>query len=599
MGTSRGRILSRRSGLAVGLVILLGVLGTGLSAFALHVSARNWTERAFEHKQDVITKVVTAELIQYGTALADLSASMGAQRELTAETFAAITSPINNARLPGATEVEYVVPASPGDVQRVQSEWRRRGSDGLTLRPAPGAGGEHYFPVLGHALVPGAAAVGGGVSQAEVVDALRRARIEGGITTSATYQPAGAAERAFVMVAAVHDAGRFEGWVTMTFDGRDFLGAPPGIIGGNQVSVELADISRGPPVTIATWQPGAKPYSGLPARTVELTLPPKQWVLTIRPTVRLLPATEEWLARGAAVIGGLITVLLATLTATVVTSRDRAVRRVDQATAELRLDIERREAVEQQLLRREEELVGFAGVVAHDLRSPLATVIGFAGLIAAADEGGLSEKQRANLARVQNSAARMQALIDDLLAYATADNTTLRITRIDLDEMVDSILAERLGAASAAAATRVDRGTLPAVQGDPTQVRQVLDNLIGNAIKYTPPERAAEIRISAAPAADVGMSRIEVADRGIGVPEAQRAEVFNAFTRAEGSEKFPGTGLGLAIVQRIVERHGGSVGVEANPGGGTVFWFTLATAAEGFTGINGTRESLVRAEHTH
>ncbi|SNY06560.1 ATP-binding protein [Paractinoplanes atraurantiacus] len=577
------RRLGRRSGLVVGLVVLLGLLGSGLATYALHSTAKNRSERAFEQRQTVVAQVVMAELIQYGLALSDLSASLGAQAELTADSFGAIAAPINGQRLPGAAEVGYIVSATDGTAAAVQADWRRRGSAGLTLKTGGAGSGEHYFVVLGRSLTGSTATLGLDLrGTAQAVQALRSARTDGGISTSPTFEVPGFADRYFIMTAPVFatqpaaEAGRFRGWIAMTFSGKEFLGPTPGVIGGDQVSIEFADVSSGRPVTIATWKPGARVDDGMPARVVEIPIPQKQWQLTIRPTVRLLPAAEAWLARGAAAIGGVITLLLALLTATVVTSRDRALRRVDQATAELRDDIERREAVEQQLRRREEELVGFAGVVAHDLRSPLANVIGYADLMAGLDDGAMHEKQRRYLSRVQASAGRMRDLIDDLLAYAMADNTTLRTSEVDLNELVDSIVAERLG--SAPAGTSIDCAPLPTACGDPSQLRQVLDNLIGNAIKYTPPDRTAEITVSATAQPD-GLSRIEVADRGIGIPESQRSEVFNAFTRAEGSESYPGTGLGLAIVQRIIERHHGTVGVDDNPGGGTRFWFTVPTPA--------------------
>jgi signal transduction histidine kinase len=118
---------------------------------------------------------------------------------------------------------------------------------------------------------------------------------------------------------------------------------------------------------------------------------------------------------------------------------------------------------------------------------------------------------------------------------------------------------------------------LPVVPGDATLLRQVLDNLIGNAIKYTAEGHQPYVRISSRPEGDT--VRIDVADRGIGIPEDQRDSVFTAFSRADGSEGYPGTGLGLAIVHRIVERHGGRTGVTDNPGGGTRIWFTLPLAA--------------------
>ena len=115
-----------------------------------------------------------------------------------------------------------------------------------------------------------------------------------------------------------------------------------------------------------------------PTRTVPVDVPQRKWQLTVAATERLLPGTDLHLDVIAWAVGGFLTALLAALTGTVVTSRDRALRRVDHATAALRDDITRREAVEEQLRQREEELVGFAGVVAHDLRSPLARITGYA-----------------------------------------------------------------------------------------------------------------------------------------------------------------------------------------------------------------------------
>ncbi|MFC4067596.1 sensor histidine kinase [Actinoplanes subglobosus] len=571
-----------RSVLVIGLVVLLGVIGTALAAVTLHLSARAWTERAFTQKQDVITKVVYAELVQYGVALADLSASLGAQPALTGPAFSAITAAINGERLPGAVEVTYVVPATATTTADIRADWRSRGGTDITPDLTADADGSFYLPVLGRPLDGGAGDVHGGTQTTQAIAALQRARTNGGVTTSATFH--NDADRSFIMAAAVHattpatEAGQFRGWVTMTFRGSGFLGTPVGLIGGDQVDVEFADISGGTPVTLATWQSGAPTDHGLPARSFVMPSEHPQWQLTIRPTVRLLPSGQSWHATAAVTVGGVITVLLATLTAAVVTSRDRALRQVDQATSALRHDIQRRESVEQQLRRREEELVGFAGVVAHDLRNPLTNVIGFAELISVIDDGDLSDKQHHYLTRVRGSAALMQHLIDDLLAYATADNTALRITDVHLDDLVDSILEERVGHGTGGTPPAVERHPLPTVLGDPTLVRQVLDNLIGNAIKYTPTGRAAEITIRATTPGPTSC-RIEIADRGIGIPEEQRTDVFNAFTRADGSERYAGTGLGLAIVQRIIERHGGTVGVDAHPGGGSIFWFTLPTPA--------------------
>ncbi|BCY09592.1 hypothetical protein L3i22_046800 [Actinoplanes sp. L3-i22] len=559
----------------VALVVVLGVLGTALSAVALHESAHRWSKVAFEQKQDLITKMVMAELGQYGVTLADLSASMGAQPELDESAFAAITGPINSIRLPGAVAVSYVVEARTGAIGGVQADWRRRGSTGLTLTPGAAGTGEHYFPVFVRTLDGSTPQPGRDLASITPVgQVLRKVRSDSTVDASSSYRPADGGDVAFTVAAPVRDrGGRFTGWVTMTFRGRDFLGEAVDILGADEVAVKFVDVSADPPVTLVSWPSPARTESRLRVARIGVPTPgAPHWMLVFRPTERLIPASQEWMARGAVVIGGVLTLLLACLTVIVVTSRDRALRRVERATAALRHDIERREMVEQQLRIREEELVGFAGVIAHDLRNPLSNVIGYSELLSVADQGGMTEKQQSYLTRVRGSAALMQRLIDDLLGYATADNATLRITEIDLEQLVGDIVTERLDESGANAT--VEHIVLPTVFGDPTLIRQVLDNLIGNAIKYTPPGRRAQVTVEAI-RPEPGVCRVEVADRGIGIPPGQHAEVFNAFTRAEGSERYPGTGLGLAIVQRIVQRHGGTVGVEANPGGGSRFWFTL------------------------
>jgi signal transduction histidine kinase len=171
-------------------------------------------------------------------------------------------------------------------------------------------------------------------------------------------------------------------------------------------------------------------------------------------------------------------------------------------------------------------------------------------------------------------------MLDDLLDYATADNRPLTTEAVDLSGMVTDIITERTLTWTGEQRPVIIAGPLPTVAGDPTLLRQVFDNLIGNAIKYTHHGRTPHVEITAEqnPLEDVW--RIEVSDHGIGIPAEQRGTVFTAFTRASGSEGYPGTGLGLAIVHRIIERHHGHIGVTGNDHGGSLFWIVLpATAA--------------------
>jgi signal transduction histidine kinase len=125
----------------------------------------------------------------------------------------------------------------------------------------------------------------------------------------------------------------------------------------------------------------------------------------------------------------------------------------------------------------------------------------------------------------------------------------------------------------------VEARPLPAVTADPAMLRHVLDNLVGNALKYVQPDTRPRVEVRAGTAAE-GWVRIEVADRGIGIPDEHKPAVFERFHRAHTGSGYAGTGLGLAICRRIVERHGGEVGVADNPGGGTVFHFTVPEAGD-------------------
>ncbi|GIJ05604.1 hypothetical protein Sya03_49560 [Spirilliplanes yamanashiensis] len=239
------------------------------------------------------------------------------------------------------------------------------------------------------------------------------------------------------------------------------------------------------------------------------------------------------------------------------------------------------------LREREADLTAFAGVVAHDLNSPLATIGGYAELLD--DEltelapGPAGAEARRALGRVRGTVDRMRQLIEDLLAYTAAGDAPLNPGPVDLRALVDDVVTTRLEGllarpAAGTAPPDVFVGPMPTLHADAGLVRQLLDNLIGNALKYTPPGRAARIDVTAHEAGP-GWARIEIADRGIGVPDGQHHAIFTGFHRAHRGAGYAGTGLGLAICHRVAERHGGVIGVTDNPGGGARFHVTLPTAA--------------------
>ena len=224
------------------------------------------------------------------------------------------------------------------------------------------------------------------------------------------------------------------------------------------------------------------------------------------------------------------------------------------------------------LPRREREPAGFAGVAAHDLRSPLTAASAYLEVLADEDGAALEPQGQEFLGRARSAVARTDRMLTDLLEYATAEQAELNLAQVNLGTLAAEVVAERTDRMEPDP-HRVTLGELPVVSGDPGMLRQVLDNLIGNALKYTAAGEPARVAVSGR-RTGVGW-RIEVADRGIGIPPQEREGVFDAFHRGAGAGGFTGSGLGLAICRKIVERHGGRIGVDDNPGGGSVFWFTL------------------------
>ena len=195
------------------------------------------------------------------------------------------------------------------------------------------------------------------------------------------------------------------------------------------------------------------------------------------------------------------------------------------------------------------ELASFAGVVAHDLRNPLAAIDGWTEMIAdELDAGDLSpETAREFVSRVRTSSRRMRELIRDLLAHATSGSRDLEETRVDLAALVREVAVGRN------ADGRVVCDPVPPVLADAVLVRQVVDNLIGNALKYVAPDVEPKVTVCGWRSSR-RMVTVQVADNGIGIPAEEREQIFEEFHRAHYRD-YEGSGLGLSIVRRIVSRH--------------------------------------------
>jgi PAS domain S-box-containing protein len=226
----------------------------------------------------------------------------------------------------------------------------------------------------------------------------------------------------------------------------------------------------------------------------------------------------------------------------------------------------------EELQRSNEELQRFAYVASHDLQEPLRSVVSFSQLLERrlADSG--DPDVREFLGFIIEGGLRMQALIRDLLRLSRIETTARPAEPTDTGRVVVGVLTALETPIREAEAT-VTVGTLPVVMADEAQLGQVFANLIGNALKYRRPDTPLEVRIRAE---RVGPSwRFAVSDTGIGIEREYFDRIFVIFQRLHTRDAYPGTGIGLAVVKRIVERHGGRVGVESVPGEGSTFYFTM------------------------
>ncbi|MGE5506267.1 MAG: sensor histidine kinase [Actinomycetota bacterium] len=226
-----------------------------------------------------------------------------------------------------------------------------------------------------------------------------------------------------------------------------------------------------------------------------------------------------------------------------------------------------------ELARSNAELENFAYVASHDLQEPLRMMGSYAQLVERRYGGALDGDGREFLGYISEGAGRMKAMIDDLLAYSRVDRGVPERDEVDMELVVDAALANLAAALTESQAVIVRPSPLPMVQGELGLLVRLLQNLIGNAVKYRRPGAVPHVTVSAE--ADGSGWRFSVADDGIGIPEDARERVFMIFQRLHGREAYAGTGIGLAICRKIVERHGGRIWVDEAPGGGSVFRFTL------------------------
>lgn len=371
MSSGRVRVRWRLSVLLVTSVMAVGIMGSWALVVAVNRQQQVQASAVMDQRVQAIDSAVAAEVRRYVEANTDLAAAIGAQSDLSASDFAALTANLNQSRLPGVSGVSFVVPATEYEIRQLQRFWRERGARQLSLAPA-GMADEHLFSVLDHPLDGTEPRPGLDHSVAvEPAQAMAASRTRDQVTASLTYVllrdrslPTEQQQQSFVLATPVSGGlgtsheGKFQGWLLMGMRGRDFVIETMELASQNMVAVTLFDDSAlaAAAVPVARVSRGQVVADAGLERQVDLQVAGRTWQLQVQPTTQFVASLGPSLSAPAGGAGVLFTVLLAILVGTLSSSRSRALARVDSATAALRADITRRELVEAALLAREDEL---------------------------------------------------------------------------------------------------------------------------------------------------------------------------------------------------------------------------------------------------
>ena len=245
----------------------------------------------------------------------------------------------------------------------------------------------------------------------------------------------------------------------------------------------------------------------------------------------------------------------------------------------IRYEITQRKIAEEQLRiyadrleQSNRELQDFASVAAHDLQEPLRKIQAFGDRLSVRFRNELSHEAQDFLDRILSSAKRMRTLIDDLLTYSRISTQSKAFEATSLNQVVQDVLSD-LEVRVEQTKAKIEVLQLPTLSADPSQMRQLIQNLIANALKFHQKDIPPWIKISATQ--DENHIILCISDNGIGFEEKYLDRIFTIFQRLHGKQEYEGTGVGLAVCRRIAERHGGTITAKSKPGQGTEFRVTL------------------------
>ncbi|MFI5492308.1 ATP-binding protein [Actinoplanes sp. NPDC051859] len=549
-------------------------LGGGVAATAGIASAeRDTTTAALTLRSAGVRTALNTTFQRYADTMHDIAAAAATRPATLSPTVASITG----SRLAGAHQV--VVTDADGKVLAQHTVDGSTPPPRTTLDPEP-----------------------------QLAETMRHARENGRLVAGPVHVlpadrelPAGGRPAAFDLVAPVYGP-EFRGWVIVAVRADDLLRQSLRTADVTDVTAVVTETGTGQ--EIARWTEDGD-AAGSQLQSVDVVVAGHGWHIAVRPTTTLTAAAHS----AAAPLTMLGAILLSLLTAAALLAaevgRNRAAARAARAAADARTAQDRARAAddraaaacdevravheqalvtheqvrtaEEALRKREAELAGFATTAGEHLHAPLNTIASVTEMLVEDAAPHLDQASRGFLERIGTSTRRMLATVDKLVAYTSATDAALKPEAIDATGLTLGVVAASLDQAIDQRPS-IEVGDLPVVMADAHLLGEVVGQLVDNAVRFVRHGTPARITIGAREHTP-GWWRIEVADRGIGIPEEQRDQIFAPFHRAPAAEGFPGTGLGLAVCRRIIALHGGEIGVDPHPGGGSIFWFTVAASA--------------------
>ncbi len=583
---------------AARLVLALAVFLGAASWYVSRTTLDNTINQRFEFRTGEVTTAIEERMAIYQQVLVSGVGLFNASSDVTRDEWRTFVDSLElQENWPGIQGMGFAVPLDPDDVAAHEEAIRAEGFPDYQIHPAEPIRDEYTAIVY---LEPfdwrNQRAFGFDMWSNEVRrEAMARARDTGKPASSGlitlVQETDEDVQRGFLTYVPVYEGGvtpptveqrraGFVGWVYAPFRMGDLMFE---VVGArSDLNFEVYDDAVLSPDKllydtddVSTLEDGDR--SDLQRRT-PVTQAGHDWLIVFTATEELVADLDENQPTLIAFVSILIDVLLFFVIRTLTSLERRASEIATGMTEDLtaaKATLERRsmelEHYTRELERSNNELAQFAHIAAHDLQEPLRTIGNYSQLVADRYGDELDDDGKRWLQFMSDGAQRMSNLIRSLLQYSSIEGNVAPFRPVDLDQVLDKAVRELAGGVEESGA-RILRSPLPVVMGDESQLIRLMQNLIANAIKYRSDEPPV-VTISAT--RDKNQWRIAVNDNGVGIKPEYHQRIFELFRRVGQQPEPAGTGLGLAICRRIVERHGGSIGVQSAPGEGSTFLVTL------------------------